>query len=45
MVIIHGVLVAFVVEGGFIVDVVRWVDVESVVEDVRGWVGGVDVGY
>ena len=45
VVVVHGVLVAVVVilDGGR--DVVGWVDVDSVVEDVGGGVGGEDVGY
>ena len=43
VVVVHGILIAIVVVGDGGGDVVGWVDVEFVVEDVGGGVRGVDV--
>ncbi len=42
-IIVHRILVAEIVVGDASVDVVAGIDVELAVEDVRGWIGEIEV--
>lgn len=44
MVVYHIILITFIVELDGCLAVVGWVDVYTVIEDMGGGVGGVDIG-